>query len=237
MIVIPAIDLLNGQCVRLYQGDFNQTEQVADDPFNQLERFIEDGAEIVHIVDLDGARDQTKRQYELIQQLCEKSTVPIQVGGGIRSLETVDQLIEAGASRLVIGTAALDDLDFLKQAIEKYPDEIVVGIDAKNEKVATHGWETVSSIDYIEFAKEIEALGVKTIVFTDISKDGTMSGPNLDQLNRINQAVKCKIVASGGISQYDDLKAVAEIGIEEAIVGKAIYQNKITLKQARELWK
>lgn len=237
MIVIPAIDLLNGQCVRLYQGDFNQTEQVADDPFNQLERFIEDGAEIVHIVDLDGARDQTKRQYELIQQLCEKSTVPIQVGGGIRSLETVDQLIEAGASRLVIGTAALDDLDFLKQAIEKYPDEIVVGIDAKNEKVATHGWETVSSIDYIEFAQEIEGLGVKTIVFTDISKDGTMSGPNLDQLNRINQAVKCKIVASGGISQYDDLKAVAEIGIEEAIVGKAIYQNKITLKQARELWK
>lgn len=236
MIVIPAIDLLAGKCVRLYQGDFNQTEQVADDPFNQLDRFIEDGAEIIHIVDLDGARDQSKRQYELIHQLCERSTVPIQVGGGIRSLETVEQLIKAGASRLVIGTAALDDLEFLIQAVKKYPDAIVVGIDAKNEKVATNGWETVSEIDYIEFAKKIEALGVKTIVFTDISKDGTMSGPNLEQLNTINQAVNCKVVASGGISQYDDLKAVAALGIQEAIVGKAIYQDKITLKGARQLW-
>ena len=236
MIVIPAIDLLEGKCVRLYQGDFNQTEQVADDPFNQLDRFIEDGAEIIHIVDLDGARDQSKRQYKLIQQLCERSTVPIQVGGGIRSLETVEQLIEAGASRLVIGTAALDDLDFLIQAVEKYPDAIVVGIDAKNEKVAINGWETVSEIDYIEFAQKIESLGVKTIVFTDISKDGTMSGPNLEQLNTINQAVNCKVVASGGISKYDDLKAVAALGIQEAIVGKAIYQDKITLKGARQLW-
>ncbi|NMA91014.1 MAG: 1-(5-phosphoribosyl)-5-[(5-phosphoribosylamino)methylideneamino]imidazole-4-carboxamide isomerase [Amphibacillus sp.] len=236
MIVIPAIDLLNGKCVRLYQGDFNQTEQVADDPFNQLDRFINDGAEIVHIVDLDGARDQTKRQYELIKQLCERATVPIQIGGGIRSIETVEQLIEAGASRLVIGTAALENLAFLKEAVKKYPDQIVVGIDAKNEKVATHGWETVSSIDYIEFAKKIESLGVKTIVFTDISKDGTMSGPNLDQLNKLNQAVNCKIVASGGISQYNDLIAVANLGIEEAIVGKAIYQEKITLKGARQLW-
>lgn len=236
MIVIPAIDLLEGKCVRLYQGDFNQTEQVADDPFNQLDRFIEDGAEIIHIVDLDGARDQSKRQYELIQQLCARSTVPIQVGGGIRSLETVEQLIEAGASRLVIGTAALDDLDFLIQAVEKYPDAIVVGIDAKNEKVAINGWETVSEIDYIEFAQKIESLGVKTIVFTDISKDGTMSGPNLEQLNTINQAVNCKVVASGGISKYDDLKAVAALGIQEAIVGKAIYQDKITLKGARQLW-
>ena len=236
MIVIPAIDLLEGKCVRLYQGDFNQTEQVADDPFNQLDRFVEDGAEIIHIVDLDGARDQSKRQYKLIQQLCERSTVPIQVGGGIRSLETVEQLIEAGASRLVIGTAALDDLDFLIQAVEKYPDAIVVGIDAKNEKVAINGWETVSEIDYIEFAQKIESLGVKTIVFTDISKDGTMSGPNLEQLNTINQAVNCKVVASGGISKYDDLKAVAALGIQEAIVGKAIYQDKITLKGARQLW-
>jgi|SRR5690625_569232 len=236
MIVIPAIDLLNGQCVRLYQGDFNQTEQVADDPFKQLDRFIEDGAEIIHIVDLDGAREQTKRQYELIKDLCERSTVPIQVGGGIRSLETVEQLIEAGATRLVLGTAAIEDLDFLKQAVEKYPEAIVVGIDAKNGKVATHGWETVSAIDYLKFAKKMESLGVQTIVFTDISKDGTMSGPNLAQLTAINEAVTCKIVASGGISQYDDLLAVAEIGIQEAIVGKAIYQNKISLRKAQKLW-
>lgn len=235
MKIIPAIDLLNGKCVRLYQGDFNQTEQVADDPIKQLERFIKDGAEMIHIVDLDGARDQTKRQYRLIEQLCKKSSVPIQIGGGIRSMDTVDQLMNSGASRLVIGTAALEDLTFIKQAIVKYPEAIVVGIDAKNGKVATHGWETVSTVDYIEFAKKMETLGVQTIVFTDISKDGTMAGPNLDQLQTLNEAVSCKIVASGGISQYDDIKAVAQIGIEEAIVGKAIYQKKIILKGARQL--
>ncbi|WP_440895542.1 1-(5-phosphoribosyl)-5-[(5-phosphoribosylamino)methylideneamino]imidazole-4-carboxamide isomerase [Amphibacillus sp. Q70] len=235
MKIIPAIDLINGKCVRLYQGDFNQTEQVADDPIKQLDHFIEDGAELIHIVDLDGARDQTKRQYQLIEQLCKKSSVPIQIGGGIRSMDTVDQLMNSGASRLVIGTAAIEDLTFLKQAIAKYPEAIVVGIDAKNGKVATHGWETVSTVDYIEFAKKIEGLGIQTIVFTDISKDGTMSGPNLDQLKVLNQAVSCKIVASGGISHYDDIKAVAQIGIEEAIVGKAIYQKKITLKGARQI--
>lgn len=233
--IIPAIDLLNGKCVRLYQGDFAQTEEVADDPIKQLERFIKDGAEMIHIVDLDGARDQTKRQYQLIEQLCQKATVPIQIGGGIRSIETLNQLMALGASRLVIGTAALENFDFLQQAIEQYPEAIVVGIDAKNEKVATHGWETVSEMNYIEFAQQIEALGVKTIVFTDISKDGTMSGPNIDQLRALNEAVSCNIVASGGISQYDDIKAVKDIGIKEAIVGKAIYQNKISLKGARML--
>ncbi|MBU5594168.1 1-(5-phosphoribosyl)-5-[(5-phosphoribosylamino)methylideneamino]imidazole-4-carboxamide isomerase [Amphibacillus sp. MSJ-3] len=235
MRVIPAIDLLNGKCVRLYQGNFNHTEQVADNPIKQLQRFIDDGAEIVHIVDLDGARDQNNRQYRLIEQLCEKSSIPIQIGGGIRTMDTVDQLINNGASRLVVGTAALEDLNFLKQAITKYPEAIVVGIDAKNRKVASHGWETVTAVDYIEFAQQMESLGAQTIVFTDISKDGTMSGPNLEQLEELNSAVNCKIIASGGISQYDDIKAISEIGISEAIVGKAIYQGKITLQGVRQL--
>lgn len=235
MIIIPAIDLLDGTCVRLYQGDFKQTEQVADDPFKQLARFIKDGAEIIHIVDLDGARDQKNRQYKLIEQLCQKATVPIQIGGGIRSMETIEQLIKLGVSRLVIGTAALENLDFLKEAVNKYPEAIVVGIDAINGRVATHAWETVSDTDYIDFAKQVEAIGVQTIIFTDISKDGTMSGPNLDQLKKLNDAVNCNVIASGGISEYSDIKAVAAIGIKEAIVGKAIYQNKITLKGARAL--
>lgn len=234
MKILPAIDLINGKCVRLYQGDFSKTTEVASDPIKQLQTFIEDGAEIVHIVDLDGARDHQARQYDLIQTLCQQSSVPIQVGGGIRSMDTVEQLIEAGADRLVLGTAAIEDQAFLKEALAKYPQQIVVGIDAKNGKVATHGWETVSELDYLDFAKEMEALGVQTIVFTDISKDGTMTGPNVDQLVALNNAVSCKIVASGGIKDNQDIEALAKEGIEEAIVGKAIYQGTVTLKGARK---
>lgn len=232
MKILPAIDLINGKCVRLYQGDFNKTTQVGSDPESQLASFLNDGAEIVHIVDLDGARNGEARQYDLIKKLCSQSTVPIQVGGGIRNLETIKNLIEAGASRLVLGTAALEDENFLRTALEKYADYIVIGIDAKDGKVATRGWETVSEIDYIEFAKKMESLGVKTIVFTDISRDGTMTGPNLQQLQALMDAVSCKIVASGGIKDNGDLKLLKEIGIQEAIVGKAIYEGKVTLKEA-----
>ncbi|MDC3416267.1 1-(5-phosphoribosyl)-5-[(5-phosphoribosylamino)methylideneamino]imidazole-4-carboxamide isomerase [Aquibacillus salsiterrae] len=229
MKILPAIDLINGKCVRLYQGDFSKTTQVGSDPESQLATFIKDGAEIVHIVDLDGARNGEARQYDLIRKLCNQSSVPIQVGGGIRSLETIEKLVEAGASRLVLGTAALEDEDFLKAALDKFKHHIVVGIDAKDGKVATRGWETVSEVDYIDFAKKMESLGVQTIVFTDISRDGTMSGPNVTQLKNLLDAVDCKIVASGGIKDNDDLKALAEIGIEEAIVGKAIYEGTVTL--------
>ncbi|MCT2536365.1 1-(5-phosphoribosyl)-5-[(5-phosphoribosylamino)methylideneamino]imidazole-4-carboxamide isomerase [Aquibacillus koreensis] len=229
MKVLPAIDLIDGKCVRLYQGDFNQTTQVGSDPETQLATFIADGAEIVHIVDLDGARNGEARQYDLIKKLCERSTVPIQVGGGIRTLETIKNLVDAGASRLVLGTAALEDEAFLKAALEEYAEYIVVGIDAKDGKVATRGWETLSEINYIDFAKKMEALGVKTIVFTDISRDGTMSGPNVQALQDLMKAVSCKIVASGGVSKNEDLQALADIGVEEVIVGKAIYEGKVTV--------
>ncbi|MRH42580.1 1-(5-phosphoribosyl)-5-[(5-phosphoribosylamino)methylideneamino]imidazole-4-carboxamide isomerase [Aquibacillus halophilus] len=232
MKILPAIDLIDGKCVRLYQGDFNKTTQVGSDPETQLATFIEDGAEIVHIVDLDGARNGEARQYDLIKKLCSQSTVPIQVGGGIRNLETVEKLVEAGASRLVLGTAAIEDEDFLKAALQAYSNHIVVGIDVKDGMVATRGWETVSEINYIEFAKKMEQFGVKTIVFTDISRDGTMTGPNLSALKDLLNAVNCNIVASGGIKDNSDLQALEEIGIKEAIVGKAIYEGKVTLKGA-----
>ncbi|MDL4839568.1 1-(5-phosphoribosyl)-5-[(5-phosphoribosylamino)methylideneamino]imidazole-4-carboxamide isomerase [Aquibacillus rhizosphaerae] len=234
MKILPAIDLIDGKCVRLYQGDFSKTTQVGSDPESQLATFIKDGAEIVHIVDLDGARNGEARQYDLIKKLCANSTVPIQVGGGIRSLDTIQKLVNAGADRLVLGTAALEDETFLKAALRQYADYIVVGIDAKDGKVATRGWETLSEIDYIDFAKKMEVLGVKTIVFTDISRDGTMTGPNVQALVDLMEAVSCKIVASGGIKDNDDLKALEEIGIEEAIVGKAIYEGKVTLKGASQ---
>ncbi|MFB1049452.1 1-(5-phosphoribosyl)-5-[(5-phosphoribosylamino)methylideneamino]imidazole-4-carboxamide isomerase [Paraliobacillus sp. JSM ZJ581] len=231
MIIIPAIDLIEGKCVRLYQGDFNKTEQVANDPIEQLNTFIADGAKMIHIVDLDGAREgEQNRQYKLIEKLCNMATVPVQVGGGIRSIKTMEKLIEAGADRLVLGTAAIENASFLKEALAKYASQIVIGIDAKDGKVATHGWETVSEIDAISFAKEMEQFGVQTIVYTDISKDGTMSGPNIDGLREMHEAVTCTIVASGGIKDDSDINALEKIGIKEAIVGKAIYQGKVTLK-------
>ncbi|MBM7713070.1 1-(5-phosphoribosyl)-5-[(5-phosphoribosylamino)methylideneamino]imidazole-4-carboxamide isomerase [Siminovitchia sp. FSL H7-0308] len=232
MKILPAMDLIDGKCVRLYQGDFNKTTQVGSDPASQLQTFMNDGAEIIHIVDLDGARSGKPEQFELISELCAKSTVPIQVGGGIRNLETVEAYVNSGVDRIVIGTAAIQDREFLQAALEKHRKHIVIGIDARNEKVAVSGWEQETEMDYIEFAKQMEQLGVQTIVFTDISKDGTMQGPNLEQLKKINDAVSCKIVASGGIRNQEDLDAVAALGIEEAIVGKAMYEGTVKLRRS-----
>ncbi|MDC3415187.1 1-(5-phosphoribosyl)-5-[(5-phosphoribosylamino)methylideneamino]imidazole-4-carboxamide isomerase [Aquibacillus sp. 3ASR75-11] len=231
MIIIPAIDLINGKCVRLYQGDFNQSSQVGSDPLSQLQEFIRDGAKLVHIVDLEGARQGKSTQFDLIRQLCQASSVPIQIGGGIRTVETIKQYVDAGASRIVLGTGALEDATFLKKALTLYPDHIVIGIDAKNGKVATRGWETVSEIDYLDFAKQMESYGVQRIVFTDISKDGTMTGPNVDALETLLHTVTCTIVASGGIKDMGDINKLKEIGIQEAIVGKAIYEGKVTLEE------
>ena len=230
MKIIPAMDLIDGKCVRLYQGDFSKTTEVGSDPETQIRTFVEDGAQMIHIVDLDGARSGSPSQRELIAKLCSWSPVPVQIGGGIRNLETVSQYIEAGARRVILGTAAVQDEKFLKASLEKYGPNIAVGIDARNRKVAVQGWETETETDYIEFAKRMEKLGVQTIIFTDISKDGTMQGPNLEQLQEINEAVSCSIVASGGIRSEEDLLAISEIGIEEAIVGKAMYEGKIKLR-------
>jgi phosphoribosylformimino-5-aminoimidazole carboxamide ribotide isomerase len=232
MKILPAMDLIDGKCVRLYQGDFNKTTQVGSDPASQLQTFIDDGAEMIHIVDLDGARSGKPEQMDLISSLCAKSAVPIQIGGGIRNLETVKAYVDSGAARVVIGTAAIQNREFLLEALKKYKQHIAVGIDARNEKVAVSGWEQETEMDYIEFAKQMEELGVETIVFTDISKDGTMQGPNLVQLKKINDAVSCKIVASGGIRHQEDLDAIAALGIEEAIVGKAMYEGTVKLRRS-----
>ena len=231
MRIIPAIDLINGKCVRLYQGDFRKTTEVASDPLIQIQQFIEDGAELVHIVDLDGARRGTSVQFELIRKLVEISRIPIQVGGGIRDLETIDKYICAGVARLVLGTAAIEKPGFLQEALKKYHQHIVIGIDAKNGKVATSGWENISEVNYLEFAKKMEQLGVETIIYTDISKDGTMSGPNLYHLEKIVNQVGCKIIASGGIRNYEDILSLSGIGITDAIVGKAIYDGKVSLRR------
>ncbi|MGE6259663.1 1-(5-phosphoribosyl)-5-[(5-phosphoribosylamino)methylideneamino]imidazole-4-carboxamide isomerase [Heyndrickxia sporothermodurans] len=230
MKIIPAIDLIEGKCVRLFQGKFNTSTEVGSDPRTQISQFINDGAELVHIVDLDGARKGVPAQFELIKKLTEISTIPIEVGGGIRDFETIENYITAGVTRIVLGTAAIEDEAFLKKALSTFKQHIVIGIDAINGKVATHGWETISEINYIEFAKKMEMLGVETIIYTDISKDGTMSGPNQVELENIVNSVDCTIVASGGIRNMQDIEALKEIGITEAIVGKAIYNGEVQLQ-------
>ncbi|OAA92280.1 1-(5-phosphoribosyl)-5-[(5-phosphoribosylamino)methylideneamino]imidazole-4-carboxamide isomerase [Clostridium coskatii] len=237
MLILPAIDLRNGKCVRLYQGKFEKSEIVGEDPVKVALSFKKSGAEYIHMVDLDGALDGKIKNIEVISKVIDAIKIPVELGGGIRDIKTIDMLIEIGISRVILGTAALKNPDFAKEALKKYGEKIAVGIDAKNEKVAVNGWLNVSSVHYIDFAKRMEDIGVKTIIFTDISKDGTLKGPNLDQLFKIQNSVSCRIIASGGIKNIDDLKDISKMDIYGAITGKAIYSGNIDLKEAIEICK
>lgn len=232
MIILPAIDLKGGKCVRLYKGDFNKTEVVAESALETALSFKEAGAEFIHMVDLDGALKGTGVNYEIVSEIVKKVNVPVELGGGIRDMETIDFLINIGLSRVILGTAALNNPELVKNAVKKYGDKIAVGIDAKDGFVAVDGWINVSKVNYIDFAKEMEKVEVKTIIFTDISKDGTLQGPNLEQLGEIQNSVSCDIVASGGIKNLEDLKNINKMGIYGAITGKAIYSGNINLKEA-----
>ncbi|MDP4147343.1 MAG: 1-(5-phosphoribosyl)-5-[(5-phosphoribosylamino)methylideneamino]imidazole-4-carboxamide isomerase, partial [Bacillota bacterium] len=208
------------------------SEVVGEEPLKVALSFKESGAEYIHMVDLDGALNGKIKNMAVISEVIKNVDLPVELGGGIRDMETIDALVEAGISRVILGTAALNNPDFVKEAVAKYGDKIAVGIDAKNEMVAVNGWLDVSSIHYIDFAKTMEQIGVKTIIFTDISRDGTLTGPNLEQLKKISDAVSCDIIASGGIKNVQDLIDIKEMGIYGAITGKAIYSGNIDLKEA-----
>lgn len=237
MIILPAIDLRDGKCVRLYQGKFEMSQVVGEDPFKVSLEFKKNGAQYIHMVDLDGALYGKQKNLSVVSKIVKNIGVPVELGGGIRDIETVDNLFNIGLSRIILGTAALKNPDFVVEAVRKYGEKIAVGIDAKNKKLAINGWTDVISIDYIYFAKKMEKIGVKTIIFTDISKDGTLKGPNLEQLSEIKNSVKCNIIASGGIKNISDLKNINDMGIYGAITGKAIYSGNINLKEAIEMCK
>ncbi|WP_411682492.1 1-(5-phosphoribosyl)-5-[(5-phosphoribosylamino)methylideneamino]imidazole-4-carboxamide isomerase [Clostridium thailandense] len=237
MIIFPAIDLRDGKCVRLYQGKFEESEVVGEEPLKVAMSFKECGAEYIHMVDLDGALNGELKNLKVISEVVKNVGVPVELGGGIRDMKTIDMLIQSGVSRIILGTAALKNSEFVIEAVKKYGEKVAVGIDAKNEKVAVSGWLDVSDVDYIDFAKEMEKIGVKTIIFTDISKDGTLQGPNLEQLGKIQSSVSCNIIASGGIKDINDLKTINNMGIYGTITGKAIYSGNINLKEAIELCK
>ena len=232
MIIFPAIDIKDGKCVRLYQGEFSTLQVVNEDPVMTALNFEKQGAEYLHMVDLDGALNENVKNLEIICRTISKVKIPVQLGGGIRSISAIERLIEKGLSRVILGTAALNNPSLLIEAVRIFKDKIAVGIDARNGYVAVEGWTKVSKIDYLDFAKRMEGIGVKAIIFTDISRDGTLKGPNFEATGAINNEVSCDIIASGGMKNIEDIKTLKRIGVYGVIVGKAIYSGNISLSNA-----
>ena len=226
MRVLPAIDLKDGQCVRLQKGDYGTAHKVAEDAVETARGFLAAGAELIHMVDLDGAKDGTHANYDVVRRVLRET------GAAVRTMADVAAVLELGVSRVIIGSAAVKNPEFVREAVAKYGDRIAVGIDALGGTVRTEGWLRDSGEDYIGFARLMESYGVRTIIFTDIAKDGMLEGPNFEQLGRLRAAVSCAIVASGGVSTLSDIRRLRELGIEEAIAGKAVYTGALDLAAA-----
>ncbi|MCH5298338.1 MAG: 1-(5-phosphoribosyl)-5-[(5-phosphoribosylamino)methylideneamino]imidazole-4-carboxamide isomerase [Ruminococcus sp.] len=232
MIILPAIDIKDGNCVRLFKGDYSTASKVADDPYKVAEDFLNAGAQWMHMVDLDGAKDGKRINSELIIDVANSTDLKVEVGGGIRDMATIEYYLEHGIDRVILGSAAVKNQGFVIDAVNNFDDKIVVGIDAKNGMVCADGWTDKSELNYIDLAKQMEQIGVKTIVFTDIDQDGTLAGPNLEQLDELAHNVSCDIIASGGISNLKDIINLNSLNVYGAITGKAIYTGNLDLAQA-----
>lgn len=237
MIILPAIDIKDGNCVRLQKGVYSTAHKVADSPYEAAKGFAEAGAEWMHMVDLDGAKDAKLINADLIADVAKTSGLKVEVGGGIRSMEAVEYYLSRGINRVILGSAAVKDPQLVIDAVRAYGDKIAVGIDAKNGMVQAEGWLDNSEIEYIELAKRMEDVGVRTMIFTDIDRDGMLSGPNLKQLDDLSHEVSCNIIASGGVAVLKDIINLFELDIYGAICGKAIYSGTLDLKQAIEITK
>ena len=236
MILFPAIDIKGGKAVRLYQCRFDKCEEMGI-PLEIAKEFEKTGAEFIHLVDLDGAKEGKRINSDIIKAIAEAVNIPVQLGGGIRTLEDLEAIFDLGVSRAIIGTAAYKDKEFLIKAVEKYGDKIAVGVDAKDNKVALEGWLESTDMDYIEFSRQLEKIGVKTVIYTDISKDGTLEGANIEGLKALSNAVNMDIVASGGVKDLEDLLKINELNLYGAISGKAIYSGSLDLKEALDALK
>lgn len=237
MIILPAIDIKDGECVRLMMGDYATVQKVADNVLGTAIHFRHEGAEWVHMVDLDGAKKGVPVNSSLIFEVQEKSGLQVEIGGGIRNMQTLDHYLERGISRAILGSAAISDPSFVKEAVKKYGDKIAVGIDAREGKVAAEGWTTTSEYNYLDMAKKMEDIGVKYIIFTDIQCDGMLSGPNLVELDKLNNAVSCNVIASGGVSNIKDIINLKALNVYGAICGRAIYTEDLALKGAIQVCK
>ncbi len=235
MIILPAIDIKNGKCVRLKQGKFSEVKVYSEDVVKMAKKWSAKGCDYLHVVDLDGAKDGESKNFELINKIANEIDVPVQVGGGIRSQEIVDKFLNAGVNRVILGTIAIENIDFVKKMVEKYGDRIIISIDAKNGYVATKGWTEISKIKALDFINELKAVGIKTIVYTDILKDGMMNGPNFEIYEMLSKEIDINIIASGGISSVEDVKKIKGLGLYGCIVGKALYNGAVTLDELLEV--
>ncbi len=235
MIIFPAIDIKDGRCVRLVKGDFSTAHQVAEDPLGTAAAFRKAGAEWLHMVDLDGAKDARPRNAGIFLEIAAQSGLKVELGGGIRTMAAIQSYLEGGVARVILGSAALRDPALVREAAAEYGPRIAVGIDAREEMAAAEGWLDVSRVHYLELAKAVEQAGVGCIIYTDIGRDGTLSGPNLEQLARLRETVGCDVTASGGIRDLEDIRALKAMGLYGAICGKSLYQGTLKLGEALAL--
>ncbi len=233
MIILPAIDILGGMCVRLTKGEYGTAEKVAADPVETALSFVKSGAGYIHMVDLDGAKEGVLVNGDIYTEVAKRVNVPIEVGGGIRGMDAVEYYLSRGIDRVIIGSAALTNPGLVREAIKEYgSDHIAVGIDALDGMVKTAGWLEESNVNYIDLAREMEKMGVKYVIFTDISRDGTLTGPNTKQLSALSAAVSINIIASGGIRDIGNIRDLAKMKLYGAICGKSIYSGSLSLAEA-----
>jgi phosphoribosylformimino-5-aminoimidazole carboxamide ribotide isomerase len=237
MLIFPAIDLYGGKAVRLYKGDYQNMTIYSDTPLSVALDFVAAGASCIHMVDLEGARDGTTPNLAIVREIANKTPLFTEIGGGIRSMDTVRAYLEAGVDRVILGTAAVTDPEFLKTALAEYGERIAVGVDIKDGKVAIKGWLETAEDDALTFCERMQALGVRTIISTDISKDGAMQGANHELYRTLSERFDLQIVASGGVSSLDDVKKLRALDLYGAIIGKAYYTGAINLKEAIEVSK
>ena len=237
MLIFPAIDLYGGKAVRLYKGDYQNMTVYNDDPLSVARDFVTAGATCIHMVDLEGARDGTTPNLDIVRSIAQNTPLFTEIGGGIRSMETVRAYLEAGVDRVILGTAAVTDPAFLKEALDAYGERIAVGVDIKDGKVAIKGWLETAEDDALTFCGKMQALGVRTIISTDISKDGAMMGANHALYRTLSERFSLQIVASGGVSSLEDVRALRALDLYGAIIGKAYYTGAINLSEAIEVSK
>ncbi len=232
MYVIPAIDLLKGKCVRLIQGEYHRQITYDDDPVEQAERFASAGAQWVHIIDLEGAKVGKPVNSEPVKSIAALKKLKIELGGGIRQQESIQQMLDTGVQRVIIGTKAISDFDWFSQMVRKFTGRIALALDARGSKVATHGWTQESHQSLVEFATKAAELPLAAIIYTDITKDGMLAGPNFERTSSLVEAVNMPIIASGGVSRITDIKRLAEIGVEAVVIGRSLYEGTLQLGDA-----
>lgn len=231
MKIFPAIDLIDKKVVRLSQGDYSKKTMYSDNPLSVAKSFLKDGATHLHVVDLDGAKKGSPVNFEVIKQL-KQLDMFVEVGGGIRDMQKIEAYQKIGVDRVILGTVAIKNFDFVVEAVKEFKDMIAVGVDAKDEKVATHGWQEVTDTDSFEFCKKLYDAGVTSVIYTDIATDGMLKGTNLPAFKRLSKIKGLNVTASGGISSVEEIKKLKEMGVWGAILGKALYENKLSLADA-----